>query len=74
MTFSFMARFSRAYPDDLPANAEATFARMVIDALVEAGMPRGRMAREQALAANVCRHGLLFGALPRSMELTDESA
>ena len=34
-------------------DAEAVFTGMIIDALMEAGMPNGRMAREQALAANV---------------------
>jgi ATP-dependent helicase/nuclease subunit B len=46
-------RFSLEHPGDLPPDAEERFAGMIIDALGEAGMPRGRMAREQALAANV---------------------
>lgn len=46
-------RFSLEHPHDLPDDAETIFAGMVIDALVEAGMPLGRMARERALAANV---------------------
>jgi len=46
-------RFSRAHPEEMPVDAEAVFTGMIIDALLEAGMPNGRMARERALAANV---------------------
>jgi ATP-dependent helicase/nuclease subunit B len=46
-------RFARDHPDQMPPDAEDVFTGMIVDALVEAGMPRGRMAREQALATNV---------------------
>jgi ATP-dependent helicase/nuclease subunit B len=46
-------RFSREHPDDLPPDPEAVFAAMLLEELRAAGMPRARMAREQALAANV---------------------
>ena len=44
--------FALAHPDDLPADAERRFAALFVDALVFAGMPQGRMAREAALAAH----------------------
>ncbi|MEO8813468.1 MAG: double-strand break repair protein AddB [Caulobacteraceae bacterium] len=44
--------FADRHPAELPAEAEAEFAAMLIQALREAGMPEGRMARERALAAN----------------------
>ncbi len=45
-------RFSREHPDALPDEAEAVFAAMLGEALRQAGVPEGRMARELALAAN----------------------
>jgi ATP-dependent helicase/nuclease subunit B len=46
-------RFALDHPDALPAQAEALFARLLVEALVEAGAPPGRLPREAALAANV---------------------
>jgi ATP-dependent helicase/nuclease subunit B len=46
-------RFSLEHPDALPPDAEDRFTGMILEALAEAGMPRGRMVRERALAANV---------------------
>jgi ATP-dependent helicase/nuclease subunit B len=46
-------RFSREHPDSLPPDPEALFAALLLEELHLAGMPRARMAREQALAANV---------------------
>ncbi len=46
-------RFALAHPDILPAQAEAIFAGMLVDALIEAGAPEGHLPREAALAANV---------------------
>jgi ATP-dependent helicase/nuclease subunit B len=46
-------RFARAWPSDLPADAERVFEQMVMDELERAGMPRAAMAREAALARNV---------------------
>jgi ATP-dependent helicase/nuclease subunit B len=45
--------FAEAHPDILPADAERRFAGMLVDALVAAGAPDGRLPREAALAANV---------------------
>lgn len=45
--------FARAWPDDLPEDAEARFVEMLMTALAEAGMPRARLAREEALARNL---------------------
>jgi ATP-dependent helicase/nuclease subunit B len=53
-------RFSLEHPDQLPPDAERVFCGMIVDALLEAGMPRGRMAREQALAANVAPWVMAF--------------
>ena len=46
-------RFALTYPKALPAQAEAIFAKLLVDALTAAGAPPARMAREAALAANV---------------------
>jgi ATP-dependent helicase/nuclease subunit B len=46
-------RFSREHPDDLPDKAAEVFEAMLLEALQAAGMPRARMARERALAANL---------------------
>jgi ATP-dependent helicase/nuclease subunit B len=46
-------RFSLEHPDKLPDAAEELFQAILAQALREAGMPEGRMARELALAANV---------------------
>ena len=46
-------RFARDHPDALPPGAEALFEAMLLEELASAGMPVERMAREQALAANV---------------------
>jgi ATP-dependent helicase/nuclease subunit B len=46
-------RFAEQHPQDLPPNAEAIFADMLVGALVKAGAPDGRLPREMALAANV---------------------
>ncbi|QUD86262.1 double-strand break repair protein AddB [Phenylobacterium montanum] len=45
--------FAEAHPDVLPAEAESLFAGLLVEALVEAGAPEGRLPREAALAANV---------------------
>jgi ATP-dependent helicase/nuclease subunit B len=46
-------RFAREHPEALPEAAEALFAGLLLEELGRAGMPRSRMTREQALAANV---------------------
>ena len=46
-----LQRFVELHPDALPDAADETFRRLLIDALAEAGMTRGAMARESALAA-----------------------
>ena len=46
-------RFATEHPDELPDNAEALFADMVVEALLREGMPHARMARERALAINI---------------------
>ena len=46
-------RFASLHPDDLPDEAEARFADLLLAALRGAGMPLARMTRERALAANV---------------------
>jgi ATP-dependent helicase/nuclease subunit B len=46
-------RFSREHPDGFPPEAEAVFSEMIMDALAQAGMPRGQLARERALADNI---------------------
>ena len=46
-------RFAREHPDVLPLEAEDLFAELLLEELRRAGMPRSRMTREEALAANV---------------------
>ncbi len=46
-------RFCRAHADDLPPDAETVFEALLLEELALAGMPRARMTREHALAANV---------------------
>jgi ATP-dependent helicase/nuclease subunit B len=46
-------RFSHEHPGELPPDPEAVFAALLREELRAAGMPAARMAREQALAANV---------------------
>jgi len=46
-------RFTRDFPDELPDDAEAAFSRLLLEELERAGLPRARMTREHALAANV---------------------
>ena len=53
-------RFSLENPDELPADAEALFAAQLMEELARAGMPEARMAREQALAANVAPWVIAF--------------
>lgn len=53
-------RFALAYPDAIPAEAEALFADMLMEALVEAGAPQGQLPREAALAANVAPWVMAF--------------
>jgi ATP-dependent helicase/nuclease subunit B len=45
--------FARAWPEALPADAEARFVELLMAALTDAGMPRARLAREEALARNL---------------------
>jgi ATP-dependent helicase/nuclease subunit B len=52
-THAAFERFAREHPDLLPDDAEAQFARLLIEALEEAGMPPAALARERALAANL---------------------
>jgi ATP-dependent helicase/nuclease subunit B len=53
-------RFAREHPDELPAAAEDRFAGMLLEELRRAGMPRSRMTREHALAANVAPWVIAF--------------
>jgi ATP-dependent helicase/nuclease subunit B len=46
-------RFSHEYPHALPPEPESAFAALLMAELRAAGLPAPRMAREQALAANV---------------------
>jgi ATP-dependent helicase/nuclease subunit B len=46
-------RFAREHPGPLGDGAEAAFEALLIACLAEAGVPAPRLAREQALAANV---------------------
>ena len=46
-------RFALAHPGALPPGGEAIFAGLLVEALIEAGVPEGRLAREEALAINV---------------------
>jgi ATP-dependent helicase/nuclease subunit B len=46
-------RFALTHPETLPAEAETIFAGLLVEALIEAGVPDGRLAREAALATNV---------------------
>jgi ATP-dependent helicase/nuclease subunit B len=52
-THAAFERFAREHPDLLPDDAEARFARLLVEALAEAGMPAAALARESALAANL---------------------
>ncbi|HSZ51399.1 MAG TPA: double-strand break repair protein AddB [Caulobacteraceae bacterium] len=52
-THAAFERFAREHPDLLPDDAEAQFARLLIEALGEAGMPPAALARERALATNL---------------------
>ena len=53
-------RFAREHPGDLPPASETVFAHLLLDELRRAGMPPSRMAREQALAANVAPWMIAF--------------
>jgi ATP-dependent helicase/nuclease subunit B len=46
-------RFMREHPGELPPEAEARFAEILLEALSDAGLARPRLARERALAAHV---------------------
>ncbi len=46
-------RFAREHPGDLGAGAETAFSAILMECLADAGVPRPRLAREQALATNV---------------------
>ena len=46
-------RFAREHPGELGHGAERLFEAILIECLAEAGIPRPRLARERALAANV---------------------
>jgi ATP-dependent helicase/nuclease subunit B len=46
-------RFALEHPGELTRDADALFARMLIEELRKAGMPQSRLTREHALAANV---------------------
>ncbi|HEY2048230.1 MAG TPA: double-strand break repair protein AddB, partial [Caulobacteraceae bacterium] len=52
-THAAFERFAREHPDLLPDDAESLFARLLIEALAEAGMPAAALARETALATNL---------------------
>jgi ATP-dependent helicase/nuclease subunit B len=53
-------RFAREHPEALPEAAEDVFAALLLEELGRAGMPRSRMTREQALAANVAPWVIAF--------------
>jgi ATP-dependent helicase/nuclease subunit B len=46
-------RFAREHPDELADEAVEVFVDILMECLVEAGVPRPRLARERALARNV---------------------
>ena len=46
-------RFAKEHPGELRDGAEAAFAEILMECLADAGVPRPRLAREQALANNV---------------------
>ena len=46
-------RFAKEHPGELPEGSEAAFAEILMECLADAGVPRHRLAREQALATNV---------------------
>jgi ATP-dependent helicase/nuclease subunit B len=46
-------RFAVEHPGELHEGAEAAFAAILMECLADAGVPRHRLAREQALATNV---------------------
>ncbi len=46
-------RFAKEHPGELRDGAEDAFAQILMECLAEAGVPRPRLAREQALATNV---------------------
>jgi len=53
-------QFAGDHPGDLPDDAEAAFAALLLEKLRLAGMPAARMTREQALAANVAPWVIAF--------------
>ena len=53
-------RFSIDHPEDLPDDAEALFAGLLMAELRRAGMPAARMERERALAVNVAPWVIAF--------------
>lgn len=53
-------RFSREHPEDMPDEAVDVFEAMLLEELLRAGMPRARMARERALAANLAPDVIAF--------------
>jgi ATP-dependent helicase/nuclease subunit B len=48
-----LERFARDWPAALPTEPEARFVAVLMEELGKAGMPRARLARERALAANL---------------------
>jgi ATP-dependent helicase/nuclease subunit B len=53
-------RFASDYPDALPDDPHRVFETLLIEALEAAGMPRARLTRERALAANVAPWVIAF--------------
>jgi ATP-dependent helicase/nuclease subunit B len=53
-------RLAREHPEALPDAAEDLFTALLLEELSRAGMPRSRMTREQALAANVAPWVIAF--------------
>jgi ATP-dependent helicase/nuclease subunit B len=62
-------RFAREHPGPLLAGAEARFEAILMECLVEAGIPRPRLARETALARNVSPWVIRFERLRRDSAL-----
>ena len=58
-------RFALEFPGEIPADGQTRFADMLLQALADAGMARGRMARESALAQNAAAWVMQFERLRR---------
>jgi ATP-dependent helicase/nuclease subunit B len=60
-----LQRFTELHPDELPEDAQAQLQALLLEALVEAGMPVAAMAREGALAAEAASWLAAFEARRR---------